>query len=306
MSDNADRVAVLMGGQSAEREISLLSGQAVLSALQGAGLNAVGIDAGADLPWQLREQEVDRVFNILHGRGGEDGQVQGLLELMGLPYTGSGVLASALAMDKVRSKQLWQFAGLPTPECAVLGEDTDWRALIAESGEMVVKPVHEGSSIGMYMVDSAETLERAWHAARAFDTAVMAERRIRGPEYTVAILDRQVLPPIQLATDREFYTYEAKYIDNDTRYQCPADLTEEENGLLSDLCLKAFDVLGCRAWGRVDVMRDPDGQFQLLEINTVPGMTDHSLVPIAARQAGMTFEELVLRILDSAEVTARR
>lgn len=295
-----------MGGQSAEREISLLSGHAVLSALQDAGVDAVGIDAGPDLPWQLREQEVDRVFNILHGRGGEDGQVQGLLELMGLPYTGSGVLASALAMDKVRSKQLWQFAGLPTPECAVLSEDTDWEALIGSCAEMVVKPVHEGSSIGMYMVDSAESLEKAWHAARAFDTAVMAERRIRGPEYTVAILDGEALPPIELATDREFYTYEAKYIDNDTRYRCPAELTDEENRLLSDLCLKAFDVLGCRAWGRVDVMRDPDGQFQLLEINTVPGMTDHSLVPIAARQAGMTFQDLVVRILESAEVTTQR
>lgn len=306
MRNDAHRVAVLMGGQSAEREISLLSGQAVLSALQGAGVDAVGIDAGPDLPWRLREQEVGRVFNILHGRGGEDGQVQGLLELMGLAYTGSGVLASALAMDKVRSKQLWQFAGLPTPECAVLGEDTDWEALIANCAEMVVKPVHEGSSIGMYMVDSAGSLEKAWHAARAFDTAVMAERRIRGPEYTVAILDGEVLPPIELATDREFYTYEAKYIDNDTRYRCPTELTEEENRQLAGLCLKAFDVLGCRAWGRVDVMRDPDGQFQLLEINTVPGMTDHSLVPIAARQAGMTFGDLVLRILESAEVTTQR
>lgn len=306
MSEHTHKVAVLMGGQSAEREISLLSGQAVLCALQSAGVDAVGIDAGSDLPWRLREQGVGRVFNILHGRGGEDGQVQGLLELMGLPYTGSGVLASALTMDKIRSKQLWRFAGLPTPEFTVLNEESDWQALIRDCAEMVVKPVHEGSSIGMYMVDSAEALERAWHAARAFDTAVMAERRVRGPEYTVAILDGEALPPIELATDREFYTYEAKYIDNDTRYQCPAGLTQDETRLLADLCLKAFDVLGCRAWGRVDVMRDPDGQFQLLEVNTVPGMTDHSLVPIAARQAGMTFEELVLRILDSAEVIARQ
>lgn len=303
MSERRDRVAVLMGGQSAEREISLLSGNAVLSALLGAGIDAVAIDAGADLPWQLQDQKIDRVFNILHGRGGEDGQVQGLLGVMGIPCTGSGVLASALSMDKVRSKQLWCCAGLATPDFSILGPDTDWQALIDRNGGMVVKPVHEGSSIGMYMVDSAASLEQAWNAAGKYDTAVMAERRVRGPEYTVAILDDEALPPIELATDREFYTYEAKYIDNDTRYQCPADLTDQESLELSGLCLRAFRVLGCRAWGRVDVMRDPDGRFQLLEINTVPGMTDHSLVPIAAGQAGLDFEELVLRVLASAEVS---
>ncbi|MGM0632819.1 MAG: D-alanine--D-alanine ligase [Pseudomonadota bacterium] len=302
MSEHRDRVAVLMGGQSAEREISLLSGQAVLNALRDAGIEAVGIDAGPDLPMQLKDEAVDRVFNILHGRGGEDGQVQGLLELMGLPYTGSGVLASALAMDKIRSKQLWQYAGLPTPYATILESATDWKALIDQYGEMVVKPVHEGSSIGMYMVDSARSLEQAWHAAGLYDTMVMAERRVRGPEFTVAILNDQVLPAIELATDREFYTYEAKYMDNDTRYQCPANLTDKEDQELASLCLEAFRVLGCRTWGRVDVMRDADGQFQLLEINTVPGMTDHSLVPIAARQAGHSFEQLVLAILASAKV----
>ncbi len=301
MSEHRDRVAVLMGGQSAEREISLLSGQAVLVALQGAGIEAVGIDVGPDLPMQLKQQAVDRVFNILHGRGGEDGQVQGLLELMGLPYTGSGVLASALAMDKIRSKQLWQHAGLPTPYATILDSGTDWKALIDQYGEMVVKPVHEGSSIGMYMVDSPHSLEEAWHAAGQYDTMVMAEQRVRGPEFTVAILNDQVLPAIELATDREFYTYEAKYLDNDTRYQCPANLTDKEDFELGSLCMEAFRVLGCRAWGRVDVMRDVDGKFQLLEVNTVPGMTDHSLVPIAARQAGQTFEQLVLAILASAE-----
>ena len=300
MREEFGTVAVLMGGQSAEREISLLSGEAVLAALQQAGVRAVAIDAGPDLPWQLREHDVDRVFNVLHGRGGEDGQVQGLLELMGLPYTGSGVLASALSMDKMRSKQLWKACDLPTPRALVLEADTDRAALLRECGELVIKPVHEGSSIGMYMVDSVEELEQAWQAARHYDSVVMAERRIRGPEYTVTILGDRALPAIGLSTDREFYTWEAKYVDNDTRYQCPADLEPQAQRELEQLCLRAFSVLGCRGWGRVDVMRDPVEGFQLLEINTVPGMTDHSLVPIAARQAGMSFEELVVSILKGA------
>lgn len=292
-----ERVAVLMGGCSAEREISLLSGHAVLAALRERGINAIGIDVDENLPLQLREQDVERVFNVLHGRGGEDGQLQGMLEMMDIPYTGSGVLASALAMDKVRTKQLWACLGLPTPSGCVLDADTDWNALVHEHGELVVKPVHEGSSIGMAMVSNADALRNAWEKARQFDSAVMAEKRIKGAEFTVTILQGEVLPIIELSTDREFYDYEAKYVASDTRYICPANLSEAQREEVSELSGKAFDALGCTGWGRVDLMQDTDGSFYLLEVNTVPGMTDHSLVPIAASEAGLDFGDLVLRIL---------
>lgn len=295
-----EKVAVLMGGHSAEREISLLSGQAVLQGLLRAGVDAVGIDAGADLVEQLNALNVDRVFNVLHGRGGEDGTIQGFLETLRIPYTGSGVLASALAMDKMKTKLIWQSVGLPTPKSEFLTDTTDWHALAGELGELVVKPSHEGSSIGMSMVSNADALKQAYLKARAFDTAVMAEQRIFGKEFTVPIIDGEVYPAIELHTSHEFYDFDAKYRANDTQYLCPAPLSEEKTAELSSLCLAAFNALGARGWGRVDVMQDEQGQFWLLELNTVPGMTDHSLVPMSAAARGISFEQLVVNILQSS------
>jgi D-alanine-D-alanine ligase len=294
------KVAVLMGGNSAEREISLLSGQAVLQGLLRAGVDAVGVDVGADLVTQLNTLNVDRVFNVLHGRGGEDGTIQGFLETLRIPYTGSGVLASALAMDKMKAKLIWQSLGLPTPRSEFLTDATDWSALAGELGELVVKPSHEGSSIGMSMVSNAQALEQAYLKARAFDTAVMAEQRIFGKEFTVPVVDGEVYPAIQLHTSHEFYDFDAKYKSSDTEYLCPAPLGAEKAAELSSLCLAAFEALGASGWGRVDVMQDEQGQFWLLELNTVPGMTDHSLVPISAAAKGVSFEELVVSILQSS------
>ncbi len=291
------RVAVIMGGTAAEREVSLKSGQAVLAALLELGVDAVGIDAAEDLLGQLQQLKVDRVFNVLHGRGGEDGQLQGLLAFMGIPCTGSGVLASALAMDKVRTKYLWQRLGLSTPDFRMLSATSDWAGVIAALGRVVVKPVREGSSIGMSIVDTAEELQEAWRRAAAFDSEVMAERYIKGAEYTVAVLDGVVLPTIELRTTHTFYDYDAKYIASDTQYLCPAPLSDEDTAVLQTLCLEAFNALGCEGWGRVDVMRDAQGQFWLLEVNTVPGMTDHSLVPMAAAASGLDFGQLLLKVL---------
>lgn len=291
------RVAVLLGGDSAEREISLLSGQAVLTALQSQGVDVIGIDVGPDIAERLRDEKIDRVFNILHGRGGEDGKLQGLLEMMRIPYTGSGVLASALAMDKVKTKQLWAASGLPTPRFSILHDGSDWQGLIAEMGEIVVKPAHEGSSIGMSMVSDAAALQHAYQKASTYDTAVMAEQRIRGAEFTVPVIHGEAFPAIELSTSHEFYDYDAKYVANDTRYQCPAPLPAEKSAELATLCLQAFSILGAEGWGRVDVMQDQQGKFWLLELNTVPGMTDHSLVPLSAASKGMDFPTLVLHIL---------
>jgi len=300
------KIAVLLGGKSAEREISLLSGNAVLSALQSRGVNAVGIDVDETLVERLREGEFDKVFNMLHGRGGEDGTLQGLLEMMGIPYTGSGVLASALAMDKVRTKQLWRCSGLPTPKFAVLTQETDWDGLIADLGEVVVKPAHEGSSIGMSMATDAAGVRAAYETACQYDMQVIAEQRIRGPEFTVPVIHGQVFPAIEMRTDREFYDYEAKYFSDDTQYLCPAPLSDDKTRELQDLCLRAFDVVGAREWGRVDVMQDAGGNFWLLEVNTVPGMTDHSLVPLSAAAQGLNFTDLVLLILDGREDGSRK
>ncbi|MDT8427720.1 MAG: D-alanine--D-alanine ligase [Pseudomonadales bacterium] len=291
------RVAVLMGGDSAEREISLLSGGAVFNALQAAGVDVVAIDAADDLLGSLQRSNADRVFNMLHGRGGEDGKVQGLLELMGLPYTGSGVLASALSMDKLKTKLLWQSQSIPTPEFMLLNTGTDWESLIADMGEVVVKPVREGSSIGMSIACSAQELKIAYEQARAFDSEVMAEKRIKGAEFTVAILGGKTLPPIELKTSHVFYDFNAKYVADDTQYICPAALDESKLLLLQELSLQAFSALGCEGWGRVDVMQDEEGGFWLLEINTIPGMTSHSLVPMAGAAAGLNFEQLILEIL---------
>jgi D-alanine-D-alanine ligase len=295
------RVGVLMGGQSAEREISLLSGKAVLAALQSQGVDAIGIDVDSDIVAVLRDNKIDHVFNILHGRGGEDGKLQGLLELTGIPYTGSGVLASALSMDKIKTKLIWKALGISTPPFQMLRGDSDWQAIIGELQEAVVKPVREGSSIGMSIATTAAELEEAFTRACEFDSEVMAEKRIRGAEFTVAILRGRTLPAIELRTDHVFYDFHAKYIANDTQYLCPAPLSEQKAAELSSLCLRAFEALDCQDWGRVDVMQDQEGRFWLLEINTVPGMTDHSLVPMAAAKVGISFNQLVLDILTAKQ-----
>lgn len=297
------RVAVLYGGRSAERAVSLKSGAAVLEALQGAGVDAFGIDVGSDLLQRLASERVDRAFIVLHGRGGEDGSMQGLLECLGIPYTGSGVLASALAMDKLRTKQVWQSLGLPTPRHAVLASAADCERAAAELDfPLIVKPAHEGSSIGMARVESLGQLGEAWQAAREYDSQVLVEQWISGPEFTVAMLRDEVLPPIRLGTSHSFYDYEAKYLADDTRYQIPCGLDAKKEEELKALVARACEAVGTRGWARADVMQDADGQFWLLEVNTVPGMTDHSLVPMAARAAGLDFQQLVLEILaDSLE-----
>ena len=293
------KVVVLMGGNSAERAISLKSGEAVLAALRASGVEAEGLDAAApDLLERLIAGGFGRAFIALHGRGGEDGVIQGALETLGLPYTGSGVLGSALAMDKVRSKQVWVARGLPTPDFVVAESPADLARVEETLGfPVMVKPAREGSSIGMNRVDDAEALQAAWEEASGYDSEVLIERWITGGEYTVAILEGEALPPIRLETPRAYYDYTAKYEADSTRYLCPCGLAEGEEAEIRMLALEAFRALGCSGWGRVDLLRDGDGRFLLIEANTVPGMTDHSLVPMAARAAGMDFEALVLRIL---------
>ena len=300
------RVAVLFGGRSAERAVSLKSGAAVLEALLAAGVDAFGIDVGDDLLARLHGEHIDRAFIVLHGRGGEDGSMQGLLECLGIPYTGSGVLASALAMDKLRTKQVWQSLGLSTPRHAALATVEDCHAAAAELGfPLMVKPAHEGSSIGMAKVDSVEALVAAWREASRFDSQVLVEQWIQGPEFTIAMLRGEVLPPIALGSPNSFYDYEAKYVSNDTQYRIPCGLSAEKEAELRDLTARACAAVGTRGWARADVMQDREGRFWLLEVNTVPGMTDHSLVPMAARAAGLDFQQLVLAILaDSLEVRA--
>ncbi len=294
------KVAVLMGGLSAEREISLQSGAAVLTALQRQGVDAHGVDVGRDIVSVLLEEKFDCAFIALHGRRGEDGVMQGLLETLNIPFTGSGVLGSALSMDKVRSKQLWLSAGLPTPKFARLHEDTDWAAVVANLGlPLAIKPVHEGSSLGTVRVENVADLEPAWREAVVFDAAVMVEPWVLGEEYTVAILGDEALPVIHLQTSREFYDYQAKYKADDTQYHCPAGLDAEKEKQLRELALQAFKALGATGWGRIDLMLDADGLPWLLENNTVPGLTDHSLVPMAAKGAGIGFDELILRILSA-------
>ncbi|MEY1662615.1 D-alanine--D-alanine ligase [Isoalcanivorax beigongshangi] len=287
------RVAVLAGGHSAERPVSLKSGAAVLNALQELGLDAHGFDPAEQDVQGLAQ--FDRVFIALHGRGGEDGVIQGVLEYLKVPYTGSGVMASALAMDKVRTKLLWRALGLPTPEFAVAGEDIGRLPF-----PLMVKPAREGSSIGMCKVDDAAGLAAAIEAAQSFDTDVLVETWMSGAEFTVGILGDQVLPSIRLETPNSFYDYDAKYRLETTRYHCPSGLPAQQEQALQALALRAFQVVGCQGWGRVDVMQDADGNFQLLEVNTAPGMTDHSLVPMAAKAVGLGFAELVGEILLTA------
>lgn len=299
------KVALLLGGTSAEREVSLKSGATVLAALQARGVDAHAIDVGAEVMQQLQAGGFDRCFIMLHGRGGEDGTMQGALELLGLPYTGSGVLASSLGMDKWRSKLLWQSLGLPVPACVVLDGMSDFDAVEQQLGlPLFVKPAREGSSVGISKVTKPGELAAAYAKAVEHDSLVLAEQYLGGGEYTVAILDGEPLPVVKIVPKAEFYDYEAKYLGDETEYQCPADLTAEQTATMQQLALKAFDALGCRGWGRIDVLLDDAGKAYLLEANTLPGMTDHSLVPMAARAAGMTIEDLVWRILEGSMVKA--
>lgn len=297
---NLGKVAVMFGGSSAERKVSLKSGNAVLAALRRAGVDAYPFDPAERPLTALKDEGFARVFIALHGRGGEDGSLQGALDLMGIPYTGSGVLASALSMDKWRSKLLWQAAGIPVPDCAVLTADSDWQAVATQLGlPLFVKPANEGSSIGITKVKSASDLRGAYEEAAKYDALVIAERFIDGAEVQFPILGDVVLPSIRIETPHEFYDYDAKYLANDTQYLCPG-LPADEETRLTELVLRSFRVLGCSGWARVDLMIDHDGRPYFLEMNTAPGMTDHSLVPMAAKVAGISFEQLVVKVLEMA------
>lgn len=297
------KVAVLFGGRSAEREVSLKSGNAVLAALCGAGVDAHAFDPAERDIGQLKADGFNRAFIALHGRFGEDGTVQGALELSGIPYTGSGVMASALAMDKWRTKLVWLAAGIPTPRFALLQEDSDFAGVANELGfPIFVKPANEGSSIGISKATTLEGLEAAYRDAARFDPLVLAEQFIAGAEVQVPILGRDTLPSILIETSHAFYDYDAKYLADDTRYVCPSGLSVEAERELGALALRAFEVLGCRGWARADAMLGADGKPYFLEMNTSPGMTDHSLVPMAARVAGIDFTALVLRILEQTLV----
>jgi D-alanine-D-alanine ligase len=290
----------LYGGWAAERPVSLKSGAAVLAALQESGVDAHGIDVNRNILSVLQAGQFDRVFNILHGRGGEDGVIQGALELLDLPYTGCGVKASAISMDKLMTKRLWLGAGLPTPKYRVLNANTDFAAVVAELGlPLIVKPASEGSSIGISKVTDAAELKPAYEAAAKSDPVVIVEQWITGAEYTAGILAGEPLPLIRVEVPGVFYDYEAKYISNDTRYFCPCGLSDTEEQQARQLALDAFAAVGGCGWGRVDMMRDQQGNNWLIEVNTNPGMTDHSLVPMAARAVGMDFNSLVLRILET-------
>ena len=297
------KVAVLMGGRSAEREVSLKSGAAVLAALRKNGLDAHAFDPAVQDIHALLDEGCQRAFIALHGRFCEDGTVQGALELMGIPYTGSGVLASALAMDKWRTKLVWQAAGLPIPGYELLTADSDFAAVAKRLGlPLFVKPANEGSSVGITKVKQAGELHAAYDEAAKHDKLVIVEQFIGGGEYTAAILGTQALPVIKIEPANEFYDYEAKYLRDDTRYLCPCGLTPEQEAEMQQLAQLAFALVGGVGWGRVDFLMDGAGKPYLLEINTSPGMTDHSLVPMAARQAGMSFEQLVLHILELTHV----
>ena len=295
------QVAVLMGGAGAESAVSRSGGQRVLEALHRQGIKATGMEPGAETLQHLQTQAVARVFLALHGQDGEDGRIQGALEMIGLPYTGSGVLSSALAMDKDFSKRLWMAAGLPTPPYVVLQADADWEHTTQQTGSpLFIKPARGGSSIGIGRADDAKSFRKTWHEASRYDTRILAERAITGVEYTVSILEQQALPVIRLETERPFYNYQAKYEDTATRYLCPCQLPKTEEQALQALALRASHCLGIQGWGRIDLLRDTRGQSWLIEANTIPGMTEHSLMPMAARQAGIDFDTLVLRILASA------
>jgi len=303
MSINIGKVAVMFGGTSAERDVSLRSGAAVLKALQNQGIDAHAFDPKEQDIAELKTLGFTRVFIVLHGRGGEDGTMQGALQLAGLPYTGSGVLGSALAMDKIRCKFLFSAHGLPTAPfvVAVKGEAIDHSAVIAKlNGKVMVKPANEGSSIGMSAATNADELKTALELAFQYDEAVLVEQWIQGREFTVSMLDGQALPVIEMRTPRAFYDYEAKYQSNSTEYLCPAPLNAEQTTLLQQAATAAFKAVDAKVWGRVDAMMDEAGNFYLLEVNTVPGMTEKSLVPMAAKAAGYSFEQLVRKVLEQS------
>jgi D-alanine-D-alanine ligase len=297
-------VAVLFGGDTAERAVSLNSGRAVCDALLEAGIDIVEIDAADDWLALLLSKQVKHAFVILHGGAGEDGTVQGALKTAGISYTGSGVMACSLAMDKSRTKQLWLGLDIPTPAWDELTQNSNWQQVLNKlNGKVVVKPANEGSSVGMALAETAQDLQAAFVVAEKYDDIVLAEQWIGDGEYTVAIVNGVVLPTIKLEPANDFYDYDAKYISNDTVYRCPSGLSEELEQRLADLSLQAFNSVGCKGWGRVDFMREGD-EFYVLEVNTVPGMTDHSLVPMAAKAYGLDFQTLVLNILaDSLAVT---
>ena len=297
------KVAVLFGGSSAERDVSLMSGTAVLAALQGAGVDAHAFDPAERDLHILKEEGFERVFIALHGRGGEDGTVQGALELMGIPYTGSGVMASAISMDKWRTKMVWLAAGLPTPRYAILDADTDWAAVAADLGlPIFVKPAHEGSSMGATKVVDADQLEAAWVLATRYDSLVIAEEFVSGQELTAPFLERRILPLVRIVAPDGNYDYQNKYFTDVTRYDCPCGLPEAQEQALQALVMKSARVLGCRGWGRADLILTEDGKPYLLEMNTSPGMTSHSLVPMSARVAGLSFEALCLELLKGARL----
>lgn len=298
-----EKIAVLLGGTSAEREVSLNSGQAVLNALLNAGFDAHPIDPKNFPVASLKEQGFDRVFNILHGRGGEDGTMQGLLEQIGIPYTGCGVMASALTMDKMRTKMLWKAFGLPVAEMEIVTKNNVAELNPAEVVEklglpLMVKPSLEGSSVGLTKVKAVEDLKSAVDFALKFDETVLIEEWLSGDELTIPVLDNEVLPAVRIVPEGEFYDYEAKYISDNTQYFCPAGLSKEREQELNQLVKRAYDVVGCRGWSRIDVMTDSKGQFRLVEVNTNPGMTSHSLFPKSAAVVGYSFEQLVVRILE--------
>ncbi|OUS31055.1 D-alanine--D-alanine ligase [Thalassotalea sp. 42_200_T64] len=297
-----ENIAVLFGGDSAEREVSLKSGAAITEGLINAGFKVTAIDTqGFDLA-KLKTQKIDRVYIALHGRGGEDGCIQGALEYLSIPYTGSGVLGSALSMDKVRSKQIFKATGLPTADFAVVNQDdyetdTAERVLAQLGSKVMVKPAKEGSSIGMAIASSIDELNAALQNAFDYDQQILVEAWLSGAEFTVSVLGNEALPVISMVTPNEFYDYQAKYQSNCTQYHCPCGLDKAHEDELQTIALKAFHATGAQGWGRVDLMQDSNGNFQLLEVNTVPGMTVTSLVPKAARAAGISFEQLVTRVL---------
>jgi D-alanine-D-alanine ligase len=307
-ADEFGKVAVLLGGDSSEREISLLSGNAVLAALQRRGVDAHAFDPREAPVQSLVSERFARAWIALHGPGGEDGLIQGALEWLGIPYTGSGVLASALTMDKLKTKRVVVGAGYAAPEYAVLAEPADLAAVVATVGlPLMVKPASQGSSVGITKVRAEADLARAYAEARAVDPIVFAERFIAGDEYTVGVLQDRGLPSIRIQPATEFYDYQAKYFRNDTQYHCPSGLSAAAEAELQAAALAAFQVTDCAGWGRVDFMREAkSGKFYFIEINTTPGMTDHSLVPMAARQAGMDFDELVWRVLETSFARVRK
>jgi D-alanine-D-alanine ligase len=301
------KVAVLMGGPSAEREISLISGKAVLAALREKKVDAYAFDPAERELFDLRREGFQRAFIALHGRFGEDGTVQGALEVMRLPYTGSGVMASALAMDKWRTKLVWDASGVPTPRFAMVGPNTNWAKVLDVLGlPLIVKPAREGSTIGLTKVSAPSELAAAYALAAKFDDLVIAEEFIAGRELTAAVLDDTALPLVRIEAPQGNYDYQNKYFTDDVKYYCPANVDAAVEDEIRDMAVKSFRVLGCRGWGRADVMLRPDGSYSFLEMNTSPGMTGHSLVPIAAKAAGLSYPELCVRILELATLESGR